>query len=138
MKFIFSMLLIALSCSFISSCGEEKKPKKKKEDSLVEIKNGVYTEYYPKRTAVKFQGPQDKNGLRNGRWFFYSEKGTEQSSTEYANGQKNGLIMVRYPNSNMHYTGFYKNDKEDGEWRFYKENGSLDFIKNYDNGVLVQ
>ncbi len=133
MKLIFSMLLITLSCAIISSCGEEKKPKKKKEPSLVEIKDGVYTEYYPGKTAVKFQGPQDKKGQRNGRWFFYTENGTEQSTTEYVNGKKNGLILVRYPSGNVRYSGFYQDDKEVGAWRFYKEDGSLDFEKDYGN-----
>lgn len=133
MKFLFALLLAA-PLFLNTSCGDEKKkdPKPKKEN-LVEIKDGVYTEYYPGRTAVKFQGPQDKKGQRDGRWFFYTEKGTEQSTTEYVNGKKNGLIMVRYPSGNVRYSGFYQDDKEVGAWRFYKEDGSLDFEKDYGN-----
>jgi len=133
MKFLFAILL-ALPLLTVMSCGSEKKKdtNKPKKEKLVDIKDGKYTEYYPGRKAVKFQGPITKNGSRNGRWFFYSENGIEMSTTEYTEGTRNGLIMVRYPSGNVRYTGFYTAGKESGEWRFYKEDGSLDFVKNYD------
>lgn len=134
MKNIIGLFVIALALVTFSSCGEEAPKKKKpKKENLVEIKDGVYTEYYPGRKAVKFRGPQTKGGERDGRWYFYAENGNEQSSTEYTNGKMNGLIMVRYPNGNMRYTGFYTDGRESGEWRFYKEDGSIDFVKNYDD-----
>lgn len=135
MKNTITLFFSAIAILFFTSCGEEaaSKPKKKEKDlPLVEIKNGIYTEYYPGRTAVKFQGPQTEDGLRNGRWFFYSEAGTEQSMTEYTMGKKNGLTMVRYPNGNVRYTGEYRDDKEAGLWIFRKEDGTVDFEKNYD------
>ena len=134
MKYFALAILLMVAGSFITSCGPEKpkKPQTKKEN-LVEIKDGVYTEYYPGRKAIKFRGEQTKDSLRTGRWFFYAENGNEQSTTEYINGKKDGLITVRYPNGNMRYTGFYTNDKESGEWRFYKEDGTIDFTKNFDS-----
>ena len=131
--FLFSLLtLMALSCS---DTPKPKKPKKEKVESLVEIKDGVYTEYYPGRKAIKFQGPQDEKGIRDGRWFFYSENGTEQSMTEFVKGKKHGFIFVRYPNGQMRYTGQFNNDIEAGLWRFYKEDGSLDFEKTYETPI---
>jgi antitoxin component YwqK of YwqJK toxin-antitoxin module len=132
MKFLLAILLV-LPLVFSTSCGEEKKkapaPKKEK---LVDIKDGVYTEYYPGRKSVKFQGPITKDNKRDGRWFFFSENGTEMSTTEYTKGVRNGLIMVRYPSGNVRYSGFYTNGTESGKWRFYLEDGTLDFEKDYD------
>ena len=134
MKYFALAVILFVAGSFITSCGPEKpKNKKKEKEVLVEIKDGVYTEYYPGRKAIKFRGQQTEDSLRTGRWFFYAENGTEQSTTEYVNGKKNGLTTVRYPGGNMRYTGFYTDDKESGEWRFYKEDGTIDFIKNFDS-----
>jgi antitoxin component YwqK of YwqJK toxin-antitoxin module len=139
MKHLIGLIFIASISLAISSCGEEKKaPKKETTDNLVEIKNGIYTEYYPGRKAVKFKGPQDDNSLRNGRWFFYDERGNELSMTEYVNGKKHGFIFVRYPNGTMRYTGEFNMDVESGLWKFYKEDGSLASEKDYGNKEIVQ
>ena len=126
--------IISVCIGLTTACGSEPatKPKKeKKAEVLVEYKDGIYTEYYPGRKAIKFQGPQSEDGIRDGRWFFYSENGTEMSMTEYVKGKKHGFIFVRYPNGAMRYTGEFSNDKESGLWRFYKEDGSLDSEKDY-------
>ena len=131
MKFLLALLLI-IPVVFSTSCGGENKKDKPKKEKLVDIKNGVYTEYYPGRKAIKFQGQMTKEGDRNGRWVFFAENGTEMSLTEYNYGVRHGLIMVRYPTGNVRYTGFYTNGKESGEWHFFKEDGTLDMTKNYD------
>ncbi|WP_430406584.1 hypothetical protein [Fluviicola sp.] len=139
MKKILGLIFIAFVSLTITGCGEEKKaPEKETTDNLVEIKNGIYTEYYPGRKAVKFKGPQDDNSLRNGRWFFYDERGNELSMTEYVNGKKHGFIFVRYPNGTMRYTGEFNMDVEAGLWKFYKEDGSLASEKDYGNKEIVQ
>nr|WP_294859539.1 hypothetical protein [uncultured Fluviicola sp.] len=139
MKHLIGLIFIASISLAITGCGEEKKaPKKETTDNLVEIKNGIYTEYYPGRKAVKFKGPQDDNSLRNGRWFFYDERGNELSMTEYVNGKKHGFIFVRYPNGSMRYTGEFNMDVESGLWKFYKEDGSLASEKDYGNKEIVQ
>lgn len=139
MKQILGLILIAAISLTMNSCGDgNKSPKKESGDDLVEIKNGIYTEYYPGRKAIKFKGPQDDMAQRNGRWFFYDEKGNEQSMTEYVNGKKHGFIFVRYPNGAMRYTGEFNMDAEAGVWRFYKEDGSLISEKDYGNKEIAQ
>jgi antitoxin component YwqK of YwqJK toxin-antitoxin module len=126
------IFLLILSLVLLSSCSEantKKKPTKK--EVLVEVSNGIFTEYYPGRKAIKFKGPQDSNGQRNGRWFFYDEDGQEMSMTEYAHGKKNGFTFVRYPNGTMRYTGEYTDDVESGLWKFYDQQGNVNLEKNY-------
>lgn len=125
-------LLLFITGLFTTSCTNSPEPKKEETRSdLVVIKNGVYTEFYPGKKAIKFRGPQNTSGQRNGRWYFYAPNGDEQSSTEYTDGKKNGFIFVRYPNGAMRYTGEYTNDIPSGLWRFYKQDGTVDFEKNY-------
>lgn len=111
------------------ACGEEEKPKKKvapeKEENLVEMKNGMYTEWYPGKKQIKFKGPQDENKKRHGIWKFYSETGNELSYTVYEHGLKSGYTIVKYPNGVIHYTGEYRNDKAVGIWKIYDPNGKL-------------
>lgn len=131
MKFQLTLLIGLLSILFFSC--EEPVVKEKKEDpkSLVEVKDGVYTEYYPGRKAVKFKGPQDENKQRDGRWFYFAENGTEQSMTEYSHGKLNGVTFVRYPNGAMRYVGEYMNGEPSGVWKTYKEDGSIESEKDY-------
>ncbi len=129
-NWIFRLML--LTSLLIASCNNTPEPKKEeKRSDLVVIKNGIYTEFYPGKKAIKFRGPQNTSGQRNGRWYFYAPNGDEQSSTEYTDGKKNGFIFVRYPNGAMRYTGEYTNDTPSGLWRFYKEDGTIDQEKNY-------
>ncbi len=123
----FCFFLVLFSCS-----NANEQSKKKEKEVLVEISNGIFTEYYPGRKAIKFKGPQNENGKRDGRWFFYDEDGQEMSMTEYVNGKKHGFTFVRFPSGNMRYTGEYTNDTETGLWKFYDENGKVTLEKNYD------
>ncbi|HRP52990.1 MAG TPA: hypothetical protein PLI97_05725, partial [Fluviicola sp.] len=119
--------------SSLTACNNDTEKPTKKRENLVEINNGVYTEYYPGRKSIKFRGPVNEAKERNGRWFFYDESGREQSMTEYKNGKKDGFIFVRYPNGNMRYTGEFREDKEAGIWKFYDQSGNITEEKNYDN-----
>lgn len=112
---------------FLFSCGdgEEKLVKKKAPESLVEIKNGVYYEWYPGKKQVKYKGGQDKDKKRNGLWTFYSENGTELSLTYYEHGIKEGFSIVKYPTGVIHYRGEYHNDKTVGIWTTYNEKGEV-------------
>lgn len=128
---IRSLVVVAMAAGLLFSCGEPEQPKKEDPSSLVEIKDGVYTEYYPGHKAVKFRGPQDENEMRDGRWFYYAENGTEQSMTEYKHGKKEGVTFVRYPNGTMRYVGEYKDNQPVGKWKTYNQDGSLQEEKDF-------
>ena len=118
--------------SLLISCKDKQVDKIVKKENLVEIKDGIYTEWYPGKKNKKFQGAQDEKSRRDGKWVFYSEKGNELSITFYTNGLKNGFTMVKYPSGRMHYRGEYRNDTIVGLWTTYDENGKITKEKNYD------
>ena len=118
--------------SLLISCKDKQVDKIVEKENLVEIKDGIYTEWYPGKKNKKFQGAQDEKSRRDGKWVFYSEKGNELSITFYTNGLKNGFTMVKYPSGRMHYRGEYRNDTIVGLWTTYDENGKITKEKNYD------
>ncbi len=134
MKNIFSYIII-LSVVFACQNDEDKSSSiiERKED-LVEIKNGIYTEWYPGKKSKKFEGAQDEKYRRNGKWVFFSEGGNELSITFYSNGLKDGFSLVKYPNGRMHYRGEYRNDTMVGVWTTYDTNGKITKEKDYSNG----
>ncbi len=127
---LYTLLLffIAVSCT---DKKVEDSAEKSKTEKLTEIKNGRFTEWYPGKKQIKFQGMLTKKGDRNGKWSFYSEIGNELSFTVYENGKKEGFTVVKYPNGAIHYTGEYKNDKSVGIWKTYDEKGKLVTEKDF-------
>ncbi len=127
-KILFLSLVIILN----SACNSEKTEEIKKEnEELVEIKNGKYTEWYPGKKQIKFEGMVDQKGKRDGKWSFYSEKGTELSFTFYENGIKEGFTVVKYPSGVIRYRGEYLNDTIVGVWTTYDPKGKVISEKDY-------
>ena len=118
--FILTLLLLGVSCQNKSKDQQTKQVVKEK---LVEIKDGHYKEWYPGKKQMKYQGELNQKGDREGKWNFYSEKGTLLSFTFYAAGKKNGYSVVKYPNGKIHYYGAYKDDQMVGEWITYDQQG---------------
>jgi antitoxin component YwqK of YwqJK toxin-antitoxin module len=73
----------------------------------------------------------DKKGKRDGKWSFYSEKGTELSFTLFEHGIKQGFTVVKYPNGVIRYRGEYKNDEIVGVWTTYDPKGKMISEKDY-------
>jgi len=85
---------------------------------------GLFQEFYP-NGALKMEGKNDENGLRNGLWIAYYEDGTKWSESYYVKGKKSGHSLSFYPNGNVRYVGEYLDDEKIGTWKFYDENGDL-------------
>ena len=126
--FVFVTLFLIFGCE---NTTDKKIDKKIKIENLVEVKDGVFTEWYPGKKQIKFQGGQDELGNRDGKWTFYAENGTELSFTLYDHGKKEGFSLVKYPNGRIHYRGEYQNDKMIGLWSTYDEKGNLITEKEY-------
>mgnify|MGYP002632936757 CR=1 FL=1 len=126
--FVFVTLFLIFGCK---NTTDNKIDKKIKIEKLVEVKDGVFTEWYPGKKQIKFQGGQDELGNRDGKWTFYAENGTELSFTLYDHGKKEGFSLVKYPNGRIHYRGEYQNDEMIGLWSTYDEKGNLITEKEY-------
>ena len=123
------------------SCSEKKKEAdvkveaeqfKAKQSLVVENENGRFTEWYPGREQIKMTGTKDKDGRKVGIWKFYTEQGVEQSITEYTEGKKDGITLVRHLNGTIYYKGKYEMDEPVGVWKFYNDQGQLIERKFYD------
>lgn len=132
-------------CIGLLSCSQEAKQKKNKDtepavetkqenvdkSDLVEIVGDQYTEYYPGKKAIKFQGTQDPEGQRHGKWLYFSENGDELSMAMYEHGKKHGHSIVKYPNGAIHYIGEYRDNVQVGEWKTYNADGKLFEVKDF-------
>lgn len=124
---IFTLMALIVACS-----SEEKKLKKDlKEEILVEVVDGMYTEWYPGKKQIKYRGGQDDVQRRHGVWTFFSENGNELSVTMYDHGLREGFTVVKYPNGALHYRGEYRKDKTVGLWTTYDEKGKLISEKDF-------
>ena len=128
--FIGAFILLSLLVSCNDKQEDQSAVTEKKED-LVEIKDGIYTEWYPGKKNIKFQGAQDEKAHRNGKWVFFSESGNELSFTFYSRGLKDGFTVVKYPSGRIHYRGEYRNDTIVGLWTTYDENGKVSKEKDF-------
>lgn len=132
MKQIIALLLMALLVACTTEEVQEPKKVVEKEEILVEIKDGIYTEWYPGKKQIKYKGGQDEGNRRNGVWTFYSEDGKELSVTMYDHGLREGFTVVKYPNGALHYRGEYRKDQTVGVWTTYNEKG--EFLSEKDFG----
>lgn len=122
---LLTVALLGLNLALVSCSGAEKPEQKKAPEVLTEIKDGVFTEYYPGRKNIKFQGMLDENNQRQGKWVFYTQTGGEQSVTFYEGGKKHGHSIVKYPNGALYFYGEYSNDQKIGVWKTYGTDGKL-------------
>lgn len=128
-------LLWAVLFGLITACGteeaEKQEPKTEKPEQLVEVKDGLYTEWYPGKKQIKYRGEQDDENRRHGKWSFYSENGLELSITFYNHGIRDGFTVVKYPTGALHYRGEYRNDLKVGVWTVFDEKGTKLSEKDY-------
>lgn len=104
---------------------ETKNTPTQEKEELVVVKGSAYQEFYPGKKNVKFEGHQDDQKRRHGKWSYYSEDGKELSTTMYEHGMKHGHMIVKYPNGAINYHGEMYKDKKIGVWKNYDENGEL-------------
>jgi len=130
-----NILFIALLALFtLNSCSGDNSKKEQqpmKEEMLYQIKEGKFTEWYPGKKQVKFEGDLDVKGNREGKWNFFSEKGNLLSFTFYDHGKREGYSVVKHPNGRIHYHGEYQQDEMVGVWTTYDVNGKNKQVKDY-------
>lgn len=121
---LFSLFILSLNMTLLSSCFENKTEKKATPPpDNTTVQNGPYTEYYPNGTK-KMEGNM-KNGKRDGVWKAYYKNGSVWSIGFYINGLRDGIGVVFYENGQKYMEGEYKNDKQFGKWSFYSDKGEV-------------
>lgn len=132
MRTILNLMIITI---IAFSCNQKQQENKQntpvKDETLVEVKDGVYTEWYAGKKQIKYKGELDKENKRNGKWTFYTESGLENSITFYKNGARDGFTIVKYPNGVVHYRGEYQNNEMVGVWTTFNEKGKTIEEKDY-------
>jgi antitoxin component YwqK of YwqJK toxin-antitoxin module len=145
--FCFTLYLVLISCSIEESESKTKIDSQASNNDtidsidqmtvdkseLIEIEGNMYSEYYPGKKDLKFQGPQDEMGERHGKWLYFSENGDELSMTLYKNGKRHGHSIVKYPNGGIHYIGEYRENKQVREWKTYTIEGKLHEVKKFED-----
>jgi antitoxin component YwqK of YwqJK toxin-antitoxin module len=88
------------------------------------INDSISKEYfYPDQTLK--QNGFEINGLKEGTWFQYTEKGWLRFEWTYENGKKHGPYRSFFESGKVAAKGTYKNGKLEGTVLFYNENGEL-------------
>lgn len=124
---------------FLSACtpSEDKNvetdtQQKNEKKELIQVDGNRYIEYYDgPEQRIKFEGYQDDQQKRHGKWTHYSESGAELSMTMYEHGLRQGHSVVHYPNGAIYYYGEYDHDTMIGIWKTYDQQGKLMEEKDY-------
>jgi antitoxin component YwqK of YwqJK toxin-antitoxin module len=83
-------------------------------------------------TTPQFLRQEQYTGLIN---TYYSDEINIKSVRKYKDGKKNGEHLGWWPNGNMKYQYYFKNDESFGLHRQWHMNGELFTVKNYKNGL---
>ena len=106
-------------------------------DDLVEREGTVYKKFsdvpFTGQVEGRYQGSL-KNGLREGSWVGYHEKGQLGSKGDYKNGLREGSWVGHHENGQLSAKADYKNGKAEGSWVSYWDNGQLQHKGAYQNG----
>jgi len=134
-----------LTLLFFWNCSGKKNPTKTKpKEKLWELKDGVFTQWYPGKKVVKFRGNKvdylgkvDTNGVRQGKWVFNNDQGKVRCVAMYQRDTLDGHQIVMYPNGVNHYIGEWKMGKKDGTWQTFNRKGEPTSTQVWKEGKLI-
>ena len=99
----------------------------------------MFESYGPENTLI--ESGKISGGRREGEWTtYYPQSDTlVMSTTQYANGELDGLQHVFFEDGTLQIEGAIKNGKREGPWKWYHQNAilesSVDFIAGKKEGV---
>ena len=109
-------------------------------DDLVE-RNDLY---YKKFTNVPFTGEisaiesgKFKNGVKDGEWTTYYERGQLEYILNYKDGKEEGHWELYDKNGQLRSKGNYKNGKRQGLWEYFFIDGSLKKTETWKDGMKI-
>jgi antitoxin component YwqK of YwqJK toxin-antitoxin module len=101
---------------------------------LVEKGEGVYEGYDPEGTLV--ETGKISGGRREGKWTAYYPQSDKivMSTTQYANGEPDGLQQFFFEDGTLQIEGTIKNGKREGPWKWYHQNANLESSVDFKAG----
>ncbi|WP_396162346.1 trypsin-like peptidase domain-containing protein [Flavobacterium sp.] len=77
------------------------------------------------------------NGLKDGKWNYFSESGNLTSEEVYEKGILNGMYARYYDNNKLYEKGNMTNGKKNGDWVSKYYDGALKSIYNYKDSLVT-
>ena len=77
------------------------------------------------------------NGLKDGKWNYFSESGNLTSEEVYEKGILNGMYARYYDNNKLYEKGNMTNGKKNGDWVYKYYDGALKSIYNYKDSLVT-
>jgi antitoxin component YwqK of YwqJK toxin-antitoxin module len=90
--------------------------------------DGKRTVFYPDGKIA--EETSYKNGIKNGAYKKYTDKGIVLEDAVFVNGEYHGPAVYKDVDGNIVSKGLFKNGKKDGLWQFF-ENGKLVKTEKY-------
>ncbi len=106
---------------------------KKSEGLLLEGKSSGIWKYYHDNGQLLGEG-EERNGLKEGEWFFYDNSGVLTSKGVYQKGKQFGVWYYFHPNGEIASSGEYHEDKKEGEWTTFNTAGKKIGVGNFKSG----
>ena len=78
-----------------------------------------------------------ENGLKIGKWIYFSDSGIIDTEEVYEKGVLNGPYISYYENNKIHQKGNMLNGKKNGEWITKYYDGGLKSIYNYKDSLAT-
>ena len=88
---------------------------------------------YYKDNTIKSAG-MHKDGVADGPWKYYNEKGILESEGKKVDGKLHGLWKVYTKDGKLNSTGKYEDGVKSGEWKVYSATGELFYQGKFVNG----
>jgi antitoxin component YwqK of YwqJK toxin-antitoxin module len=92
---------------------------------LVQDGEGTYVNYTPDNNII--ETGKISHGLREGKWtVHYPESESIMSTTQFTNGEQDGLYQAFFEDGTVQIEGQIKMGKRDGTWKWFFQNGTLE------------
>lgn len=102
------------------------------ENSKFESKMTIYS----KEGKIIIEGNYE-NGLKSGKWNYFTDLGVKDMEEEYEKGILNGMYARYYDNNKLYEKGNMTNGKKNGDWVSKYYDGALKSIYNYKDSLVT-
>ena len=95
--------------------------------------NGLKTGPFEEKLAngIIIARGQFIDGLKDGKWYFYTQNGSMEEIIEYHQDTLNGIYETFFSNGNQKTKGAYNKGKKTGDWIWATENKALEMTGSF-------